>query len=298
MRVIKTTWKHIRRSPYQAIAAILTLFITLLLTGIFSLATASSVLILQYFESKPQLIVFFKDRAGKKEADSLRTTLEATGKIANIKYVSKEDALMLYREQNKNDPLLLEMVTADILPASLEITTTKPEFLAEIEPIIKKAEGIEEIIFQRDIVESLLKWTRGVRMFLGGLVALLALDTILVIMVVTSMKIALKKEEIEILRLVGASRWYIRSPFIIEGGLYGFISACIAWIVIIGGILWYREALLSFFQSIPIFDAIFANPGNSLFIALAGGIFSILACSGFLLGCLGSFFAVNRFLKL
>src|SRR4051812_41316072 len=109
MKSLGTTWKHMRRSPYQSLAAILTLFITLLLTGIFSIATISSVVILRYFESKPQLTVFFADRAGKSESDALTQTIMATGKVSSTKFVSKDDALALYKEQNKNDPLLLEM---------------------------------------------------------------------------------------------------------------------------------------------------------------------------------------------
>lgn len=298
MKSLKTTWKHMRRSPYQTVAAILTLFITLLLTGLFSLATISSVVILRYFESKPQLTVFFTDRAGVSEAEALKKTLESTGKIADTKFVSKEEALALYKEQNKNDPLLLEMVTADILPASIEITTTKPEYLAELEPIIKKAEGVEEVVFQRDVVESLLKWTSGVRTFLGALVILLAIDTIFIIMAITSMKIALRKEEIEILRLVGASRWYIRSPFIIEGGLYGFFASLFSWVTVTGVILWYREILLSLFGVVPVFQTVLSSPGSSVFILLALGFLGTLTSIGFFLGSLGSYLAVNRFLKL
>jgi cell division transport system permease protein len=298
MKSLKTTWKHMRRSPYQTIAAILTLFITLLIAGLFSLATLSSVVILQYFESKPQLTVFFTDRAGKKEADALKAMLESTGKVADTKFVSKEDALALYKEQNKDDPLLLEMVTADILPASLEISAIKPEFLAQLEPMIKQADGVDEVVFHRDVVESLLKWTRGIRVFLALLVALLVIDTFFIIISVTSMKIALKKEEIEILRLVGASRWYIRSPFIIEGGVYGIIAAVISWITILTAVLWYRTALLSLFGIIPVFQNILASPTSSLFILLSVGFLGILSFVGCFLGSLGSLFAVNRFLKL
>ncbi len=278
-----------RRSPYQSAAAVLTMFITLLLTGLFSLATISSVVILQYFESKPQLTVFFSDRAGQKEADALKQTLVATGKIADTKFVSKEEALALYKEQNKNDPLLLEMVTADILPASLEITTTRPEFMAELEPTIKKAEGVEEVVFQRDVVESLLKWTSGVRVFLGTLVALLGIDAIFIIMAITSMKIAVRREEIEILRLVGASRSYIRSPFLIEGGAYGLIGGFFSWLTITGVVLWYREVLVSIFGVVPVLQSVLAHPTDTLFIVLSLGFLGALTFAGFFVGALGSF---------
>jgi cell division transport system permease protein len=138
-----------RRSPYQTFAAILTMFLTFLLGGVFALTTGTSLSILRYFEGKPQLTVFFMEKAGKPEADVLTATLKGTGKVASTKFVSKEEALAIYKEQNKNDPLLLEMVTADILPASLEVTATEPKFLSELEPIIKKADGVEEVISKK-----------------------------------------------------------------------------------------------------------------------------------------------------
>src|SRR3989304_6527318 len=109
MEMTKTAWQHIRRSPYQSFAAIVTIFLTFLVAVVFFLATYTSALILQYFESKPQIIVFFADNAGQTEIDALSGTLKATGKIAATRYVSKEEALEIYREQNKKDPLLLEM---------------------------------------------------------------------------------------------------------------------------------------------------------------------------------------------
>lgn len=298
MKSLKTSWKHIRRSPYQTISAILTMFITLLIAGIFSVTSFASIEMLRYFEGKPMITVFFSDRAGKVESDALVATLEATGKIANTKFVSKEDALSLYREQNKNDPLLLEMVTADILPASLEIMPTQPQYLSEIEPIIKAAEGVDEVVYQRDVVEALMRWTRGIRLILGVLVGLLAFNAVLVLLTITSMKIALRKEEIEILRLVGASRWYIRSPFIWEGGFYGAIGGMFASAVIIAIILWAREALLTFLGVVPSLNMLLSSSTNSLFLISTAAFAFSLVCFGFILGCVGSYSAVNRYLKI
>ena len=297
MKSIKTAWKHIRRSPYQTVAAILTMFLTLLISGFFSVTTIASVAMLQYFEGKPQITVFFTDQVGKAEADKLSATLEATGKVTSTKYISKEDALSLYKEQNKNDPLLLEMVTADILPASLEITPKAPEFLSEIEPIIKQANGVDEVVYQKDVVDALLKWTRGIRLVLGALVVVLAVDALLIIITITSMKIALRKEEIEILRLVGASRWYIKSPFILEGGAYGAFGGILAFVVICGGIVWERVVLLTFLGVIPLISEVLSNPTGTLFIISSLGFFAILTGAGFLLGAFGSYLAVNRYLK-
>lgn len=298
MKSLKTTWKYMRRSPYQTASAILTMFLTLLLSGIFAVTTLGSVAILQYFESKPQIIVYFNDKGGKAEAEMLKSTLDQTAMVQSTKFVSKEEALALYKEQNKNDPLLLEMVTADILPASLEIMPKAPEYLSQLAPIIKKAPFVEEVVYQKDVVDALLKWTQGVRTVLGILVGLLACDAILVILSITTMKIALRKEEIEILRLVGASRWYIRSPFIIEGGIYGALGAFLAWGIITVVVLSARQTILSFFGVVPLILHLLSNPTDTSFILISLGFLFALSAVGFVLGAAGSVLAVNRFLKI
>jgi len=77
--------------------------------------------ILTFYESKPQAIAFFKDGTTLNDVKAIEGSLSQTGKIAKFKYVSKEDALQIYRDRNKSNPMLLELVTANILPASLAL---------------------------------------------------------------------------------------------------------------------------------------------------------------------------------
>ncbi len=287
-----------RRSPYQAIAATLTMFLTMLLGGFFFVTSVASVLVLQYFEGKPQITVFFTDKTGAEEAKALQQKLEATGKVASVKYVSKEDALAIYREQNKGDPLLLEMVTADILPASLEVSATDPQFLRELEPIIKASSGVEEVVFQKDVVDTLLSWTRAIRVIGALLAGLLAVDSLLVVMTIIGMKIALKRTEVEILTLVGASPWYVRAPFLLEGGLYGVFGAILAWGIIFAAVLWLRDGLVAFLGVVPMIAGFLHDPVAISFILPAGSLLVLMMNLGFLLGALGSFVAVGRYLRL
>jgi cell division transport system permease protein len=278
-------------------AAILTMFLTFLLAGVFFLATVSSVLVLQFFESKPQITVFFTDKATADDSRTLEKTLDATTKVASMKYVSKDDALAIYREQNKNDPLLLEMVTADILPASLEVSAKDPKFLSELDPLIRKAQGVEEVVFQKDVVDTLLSWTKAIRIVGGSLAILLAIDSLLIIMTVVSMKIALKKEEIEVLKLVGASPWYIRMPFIMEGGFYGVTGAFMSWIIITGLVIWLRPMVLSFLGMIPAIGIVLGSLTSAPFLLSAGGFMGAMLIVGFFLGSVGSLVALGRYLK-
>jgi len=260
-------WTHMRRSPYQTLAAILTMFLTFLLGGVFALTTGMSLSILRYFEGKPQLTVFFMEKAGKPEADVLKITLEGTGKVASTKFVSKDDALAI------------------------------PRFLSELEPVIKEADGVEEVIFQKDVVDALLSWTNAIRIIGGTLAGLLAIDSLLIIMTVIGLKIAMKKEEIEILKLIGATQWYIRKPFVIEGGIYGIVGAFFAWLIMTILLLVFRSSLLSFLGAIPVIHTLLINPLSSVFLISAGAFLGVLGITGFLLGAIGSLITLNRYIK-
>lgn len=288
---------HIRRSPYQAMAATLTMFITFLVGGVFFLATLASVSILSYFEGKPQVTVFFAAKAGQAEAEKLKVTLQATGLVSSTHFVSKEDALSIYRSQNQNDPLLLEMVTADILPASLEVSATDPQYLSELARTIQGSEGVDEVVYQRDVVDSLLTWTNAIRLVGGVLALLLMLDSLLIIGTVIAMKIALKRDEIEILTLVGASPWTIRAPFILEGGFYGFVGAGVASMLLSGVVAWLRPYLFSFLGSIPTLRVLLSSITSPYFL-IAVAIFLVgNMLVGFCLGAFGSLISLRRYLK-
>ena len=254
-------------------------------------------MILRYFESKPQITVFFTDKATEADANTLKTTLQSTGKIASMKYVSKDDALAIYRQQNKNDPLLLEMVTADILPASLEVSAINPNYLRDLAPVIKKAQGVEEVVFQQDVVDALLRWTNAIRWVGGVLVAIFAVNAILIVTTVIGMKIALKKEEIDILKLVGASPWYIRFPFVLEGGFYGLVGAFVSWVIILGLLVWQQPAISGFLGMIPIIHLIFNTISSWTFVGAVGGLLALLIIVGSILGSVGSMVALGRYLK-
>ena len=297
MPLIREVRTHIRRSPNQALAATLTMFLTFLVGGVFFLASMASVSILGFFEGKPQITVFFTPKAGQVEADALKKKLEATGKVASTKFISKDEALSIYQLQNKNDPLLLEMVTADILPASLEVSATDPQYLSQLTPLIQGSEGVDEVVYQRDVVESLLNWTNAIRLVGGTLALLLAIDSLLIIGTVIAMKVALKRDEIEILTLVGASPWTIRAPFIVEGGTYGAVGAAIASLILIGVIAWMRPLLYGFLGMIPMLHLLFASLVSPVFLLSAFGFFVSTVVLGFILGAVGSWTALIRYLK-
>ena len=175
--------------------------------------------------------------------------------------------------------------------------TNNPNYLADLEPVIKDAEGVEEVVYQRDVVETLITWTNAIRWVGGSLAGLLVVDSILIVMTIIGMKIALKKQEVEILNLVGASPWYIRAPFLLEGGLYGLFGAGIASVIIGGLTLWLYPLVLGFLGVIPAIGIVLGAPTSSAFLIAAFVFFGGLAVTGFLLGSVGSMVAVGRYLK-
>lgn len=301
MKTSFTFWQRMRRTPYQTGASVFMIFITLFVMGIFLILTGSLSAVLTYFESKPQLTVFFKDEKDKQAIDQLVDKLKSTGKLSSYQYISKDQALAIYRDQNKNDPLLLEMVTADILPSSLELSATFPQYLIELSEIVKKEPGIDEVVFQKDVVDTLISWTSTIRMI--GIIFLVFLfaSTFFILLTSSGMKIALRKEEIEILKLVGATSWYIKRPIIMEGLTYGIVGATSAWILVTGLLLYLRPFITSFLKGIPALPLLQYQGITINIWPFSYGIFlllwMILLISGVFIGLLGSFMAVTRYMK-
>ena len=225
----QSAWYHLRRSPYQTIATMVVLSLSVFVMTVFILIAGGAEKTLRSLESQPQVIGFFTQPPDKEELEQLKTQLIGTQKIKEIKYVSQQEALEKYRFDNRDNPLLLEMVTADILPASIEVSTQEPEGLEQIAEILNTHEGIDEVIYQKDVIDQLIKWTKFLRMFGLVLISVIAAVAFLTMFIIIGMKIALRKDEVDILRLIGATSGYIQMPFIIEGWAYGIIGAVLGW---------------------------------------------------------------------
>jgi cell division transport system permease protein len=287
MATFNSTWKHIRRSPYQALAAIVIMTLTFVVAGFVFLLSLGSAFVIRHFEQKPQLIVFFSDTKDEAEIQTLENKLKESAAVASVKYVSKDEALKIYEEQFKNDPLLLEMVSAEILPASLEISTKQIDDLSDIARSLESEEEISEIVFPEDVIKTLSTWVQTLRLVGFGLAIALSIASLFTIITVIGMKIALKSNEIEILRLVGAGSSYIRSPFVQEGMFYGLVGAAVGALVNIGLLVYASPFLSGLLVGIPIF------PIPLVFYALfAAG----MIVGGGLFGMLASLVAINRYL--
>lgn len=288
MLYFKIALKNIRRAPYQALTAMLVMFLTFLALSVFLMVSFGSIKLLEFFESKPQVTVFIKDGAKEEEISQLEQSLKETGRIKNLKFVSKEEALEIYKKQNEADPILLELVTAEILPASLEISSFNPEGLAVLAEKVRDSEIIEDVIYQKDIIEELTVWTRGTRIVGLGVIGYMSLVSLLVMLVVIGMKASMKREEIEVMRLVGATNWFIRMPFVIEGLVYAVTAAFLVWLVSVIGVFQISGFLASFLQGTGLMPL---DPWWFLYLLI------FLLTGGLLVGGAGSLLVVWRYLK-
>ena len=288
-RAISFAKRNIERTPFQAAAAIMVMFLTFFALLTFIILAAGSQSALRYFESRPQVIAFFKEGTTSEDITLIENALKQETRVTETKYISKEDALKIYRDRNQADPALLELVTANILPASLEISTQSPEDLQPIAEILKKEPVVSEVMVPENVVETLTSVTAVIRSVGGATVGFLMVFATLVIVMIIGFKIRLRRSEIEIQRLLGASPSFIRNPFILEGIFYGVTGAFFAWVVSYT-LLWYFTPFLqNYLGEIKLL------PVNPLFMLALLGASLLLAL---IVGGLGSLSAVRRYLKI
>lgn len=288
MKAWSNSWKHIRRTPYQALAAIFIMTQTFFVITMFTFVIYGSARIINYFEAQPQVTAFFKDEAQQSDINALGDALQQSGKVADLKFVSKAQALQIYKEQNKDDPLLTDLVTEGILPASFEISAVDINDLSVISDVLKKSPIVDQVLYPQDIVANVIRWTDALRKLGLSTIVILSLDSIFLMIIIIGIKISQKKEEIEIMRLLSATNWYIRWPFMLEGIFYGIVGAFFGWLIATGVMFYALPALRDFFGSIPVLTVspiyLFVLLGFEIVIAIIIGIFS-------------SFLAVLRYLK-
>jgi cell division transport system permease protein len=289
MSAFSSAWHHIRRSPFQSLAALFTMTTNFIVLTFFALLLIGISSTLNYFESKPEITIFLKDGLTQESLESFRDEIFAQPEVKELHYISKDEALKIYQEQNKDNPLLLEMVTSSILPASLEISAHTPEGLDKIaQSLVDKEDYVDELVYQRDLVQSIIKWSTIIKKAGLVTVATISLISFFVVLVIIGMKITLKRQEIGVVRLLGGSKFYVVKPFLIEGSFYGFLGALVGWLIAFLITFYFKDQVNHFFGEISFLPAGI----QTYFFILAGEILF-----GLLLGFFGSYLAVKRHLK-
>lgn len=293
-------FKSMRRAPYQTLAAMMVLFFTLFLSSALFVSLSFVNGLLGYVETRPQVTVYFRTQTPETEISKVREELINSGKVESIKYVSKEDAYQIYRNVNKDNPLLLEMVSSDILPPSLEIYAKKPVYLPEIADYLQNKSGVDEVNFQKDIVNRLLTLTTILRRVTVLFFGFLILMSIVVLTTTTLFKIALKKNEIEVLQLLGASSFYIRKPFLNEGIFLGSFTSLLSFGILTLILVYLNPFLSSYLRGIPNLTYSFFGlqltvwPLNPLFMLITLGVTTLF---GVIIAVIANLLATAKYLK-
>ena len=291
---LKTALGYIKRSPFQALSAVFVLTITFFVTTVLAVLVYSSGNILKYFETRPQIIAFLKDEITPEQISALQNKLTSDEKIKDVSYVSKEEALSIYKSATEDNPLLSELVSPTIFPASLEFSVTNLSFAQEVIDEVKKEGIVSQVGFTaslggektlQDVVSRLKNIILYVRFGGIGFAVILGLSSFLTLLVIITMRINSRKTEVEILDLIGATSKFIKSPIVFEALIYSFLGVFLGWVFAFILWLYLTPNILSYFGDIPILPEGILNLSIMFLIILAAELIigSLLAFSGSLL---------------
>lgn len=294
-------WKELKvmfqREKMLVVSNFVILTVTFLILGLFLSTAVGFQTALRSLEEQAQITIFFKDDFTENRILELKKQYEADPRILQVDYVSKDQAYQIFTEMNKDAPILLEAISANILPASLEIKTEKLEDLSTLASEFEKTDGVEEVKFFEDVIGRFRYWTKVI--YVAGLVLVSVFLAVSLSIIITTLRMAIhsKGEEIEIMKLVGASDSYIRRPLIFQGVFFGVFSALFSSILLIAMfILFQYFSLFGFGKGLSYQLAVL--PGVKVapwifVLALVGILLSV----GALVSFLGSWTAVKKYLK-
>ncbi|MEZ6255650.1 MAG: permease-like cell division protein FtsX [Patescibacteria group bacterium] len=286
----------LRRERFLVVFNVLIMATTFYILALFLTSFVFSQTLIKNLSEQAQISVFFKDDFPEANILSIKENLEADPRVLSVIYVSKEDAYKIFTELNKDEPILLESVTSSILPASLELKAKEIEDLSIMSSELRQMDGVEEVQFLEDVIEKFKTWAFTANVVGLGLVSVLAFNAYAVILMTIRMVISSKKTELSILKLVGATDSYVKSPMIQQSILFSLMGAFVAFVFFAITIL-----AVNYSGYLPSADSIvlltfFSKTRVTLWVYLVV-LFVLLHFSGFLLGYFGSWTALRRYLK-
>jgi len=299
-RILKSGFVSFWRNSVVSIASVLVMTVTLFVIG--SLVFANAVLSssLERIKDKVDVNVYFVLDADEEEILALKNSLEQLSEVSFVAYTNRDEALANFRERHKDDYLTiqaLDELDENPLGASLSIKAVEPSQYAGIAQFLedqksRSEEGvfIESInYFQNKIaIDRLSKITSGVEKIIFAVTIFLAIMSVVVMFNTIRLAIYTAREEIAVMRLVGANNKYIRGPFVVEGIMYGVFSAIITIALFYPVTYWVGDATEGFFGSINLFEYYVQN---------FAAIFILILLSGVVLGAISSYLAVRKYLR-
>lgn len=288
------------RNGFVSLAAVLVMTITLFVVGAILLASGALSSTLSELTNKVDVNVYFTTAASEEGMLALKTSLESLPEVASVAYTSRDEALALFRDRHKNDQLTLQALDElgeNPLAASLAIRareTSQYESIAKFLESQQAATGADSIISKvnfyqnRSAIERLTNIIETSRTL--GLAVTIVLVAASVLIAFNTIRLAIysSRDEIAVMKVVGAGRWYVRGPFLIAGVLYGVVAAVIVLVILYPLVIWMGPPSEAFFGTFNVFSYYTAHFAR-IFISILG--------TGIALGALSSFLAVRRYLS-
>jgi cell division transport system permease protein len=289
--------RALRRNAAPSLAAIVTTVVTVVLLGVlipvFQTAQGKSSEIREQLNFQVGLF----DDATQPEKDALQRKIEAIPHVEEVTYITKAEALQTLREDLKNDALTEEL-NYNPLPASFMVFADNPANLAGIEAAIVPtgpsgkpqpiASIIDDLFDRQQATEEIEQVTGALKIVLTVITALLVVASLMLVGNTIRLSIYTRRREVEVMRLVGATRWFIRWPFMIEGIVVGFAGSLIAILILWLGKITIVDPLG---DSVGLLEA--QNTSTLAFPALV----AILFAAAVLVSTIGSGVTLRRFLK-
>ena len=294
-RMIRTGGQNFIRNGWLSTATIMVMSLGLFVLGNLIFLGAFATTALRAFESKIDITVYFNPDTGQEEIWRVGKEVEALSAVEEISYVSQEQALEEFRERHKDNTLIiqaLEEIGGNPLAASINVKAKNPSEYAAIGQFFldKNYPSVEKVNYfeNQEVIDRLGNVIGGIRG--AGVLLALVLAFISVLVAFNTIRLAIytMREEIGIMRLVGAASWFIRGPFLMTGFLYGLVAA-VAVVFVFFPLVWVVSPRIAILM--PEFNLF------NYFLGHLGEFVVILGTAGVSLGVFSSAIAIRRYLR-
>ena len=286
--IIQEVLHSLRRNSLMAFASVGTVAVSLFILGMFLILVLNLNRMTSELESQVEISVYINDETSDDDVDRLEDRIYSMPSVESVTFISRAKAMERFGERLGDQKFLLDALgESNPLPRSFEVRVTRPDTVKTTAEEISEMRGVETTKYGQDVVQHLFDMTRLIRLFGGALMFVLALATLFIISNTIRLTVFARRKEIAIMKYVGATDWFIRWPFLLEGitlgGLGGIVSALFLRVA-------YRMVTAKIYETLTFFPLIPENPLLH-FVSLA-----IIAC-GMGIGALGSTISLKRFLK-
>ncbi|MCJ7665271.1 MAG: permease-like cell division protein FtsX [Actinobacteria bacterium] len=292
------TFISFRRNFLMGFTAITTVAITLFIVGFFTVLVFDIQSIISSIKGQVELAVYLQDNISPELKDYIETEVNSWEETGEVKYISKEQALERFKEQNEGSDILKE-IQGNPLPASFEITLNDPEkveivALRFLDKDGNYIEGIDDVVYGQTYVRRLFSITAIIGTIAFIIIIVLLLATIVLIYNTIRLSIYARRKEIEVMKLVGATNWFVRLPFLFEGFFEGFLGSLISVVLLyLLGSLFLIKGERVIVETMRIKELAILGSGNIIIYVYIG-----LIVLGGLLGIISSGIALRRYVKI